>query len=80
MTTRPIQTTGTLQSHNGSWHIVLAEGDPSFEQEMPVRMVLWDARQAGTRSEVEEIALAQQLEVGIVALALSAEGALSLPS
>ncbi len=77
MTARPIETHGTLHSINGRWHVAITDADPSFEDSMPVRLVLWDARGIDARSEVERIALTQQLEVGIVALGLSAEGALA---
>jgi hypothetical protein len=77
MTTRPIQINGTLHFADGSWHVALEAGDPSFEEAMPVRIVLWDDRSISDRSEVERIAISQQLDAGIVALALSAEGAVS---
>lgn len=77
MTNRPIHTTGILRSTNGAWQLQLDEADPSFADAMPVRLVLWDARQPKERSEIERIAIAQQLEAGIVALALGAEGALA---
>jgi hypothetical protein len=54
--------------------VTLESADPSFEEAMPVRLVIWDDRKAGSRSEVEEIGRVQQLDVEIVALALSAEG------
>jgi hypothetical protein len=77
MTTRPIHTKGILQKTGASWHIILSEDHPSFEDSMPAELVLWDARSEGKKSEVEEIARIQQLEPSIVALALAAEGSLS---
>ncbi len=77
MTTRPIHIRGTLQKSGSSWHILLSEDHPSFEESMPAELVLWDARTEGNKSEVEEIARIQQLEPSIVALALAAEGSLS---
>ncbi|MEI8134611.1 MAG: hypothetical protein WCH46_05965 [bacterium] len=76
MPSRPIQSDGILHHIDSQWHIVLAESPPSFEENMPVSVVLWDQREAGSRSEVEEIARVQQLEPSIVALGLSAEGTL----
>ena len=77
MAARPIQTRGILHKAGTSWHIVLGESHPSFEEGMAAELVLWDSRSEGSRSEVEEIAQAQQLEPAIVALALASEGVLA---
>jgi len=77
MTTRPIHTKGSLQKVDSSWHIILSDEHPSFENGMTLELVLWDSRPEGTKSEVEEIARIQQLEPSIVALALASEGSLS---
>ena len=77
MSARPIHTKGKLQFINSSWHVVLDEVHPSFEEGMTAELVLWDSRTEGSRSEVEEIARIQQLEPGIVALGLASEGALA---
>ena len=74
MTSRPIHQSGTLKKKDKVWSVELTSSDPSFEEGMPVRLVIWDDRKAGARSEVEEIARTQQLDVEIVALALSVEG------
>ncbi len=76
MSARPIQTQGKLHFTGSSWHIVLDEAHPSFEEGMTAELVLWDSRSEGGRSEVEEIARVQQLEPAIVALGLASEGAL----
>ncbi|HYM19920.1 MAG TPA: hypothetical protein VEW28_02835 [Candidatus Kapabacteria bacterium] len=76
MTSRPIHLSGKLVKKGEGWSIALDNADPAFADAMPVRLVLWDDRRTGTRSEVEEIARTQQLDVEIVALALSAEGKL----
>lgn len=77
MSARPIQTQGKLHFINSSWHVVLSEAHPSFEEGMTAELVLWDSRSEGSRSEVEEIARVQQLEPAIVALGLASEGALA---
>jgi len=77
MPARPIHTRGKLQKIDSSWHIVLDDVHPSFEEGMTAELVLWDSRTEGGRSEVEEIARVQQLEPAIVALALASEGALA---
>lgn len=76
MTTRPILTSGTLDLTHGEWTLKLSSADPAFENGMPVKLVLWDDRDHGEKSEVEQIAQVQQLDAAIVALALSAEGKL----
>ena len=76
MLARPIQLTGIMKRSSTSWQIDVDGEYPSFEDEMNVRIVLWDDRTEGTRSEVEEIARVQQLEPEIVALALASEGLL----
>jgi hypothetical protein len=76
MPSRPIHTKGILQKKDSSWHIVLSEDHPSYEEGMNAELVLWDSRSEGSRSEVEEIARVQQLEPSIVALALASEGSL----
>ncbi len=77
MTVRPIETHGTLRSANGQWTITLDNANAAFSDSMEVRVVLWDDRDPSARSEVEQIAIAQQLDPAIVALALSAEGILA---
>jgi hypothetical protein len=77
MPARPIHTHGTLDKSASSWHIILDELHPSFEKGMTVELVLWDSRNEGGRSEVEEIARVQQLEPAIIALALASEGSLA---
>ena len=77
MTTRPIQTTGELRNGADGWVIKLAEANPTFEEGMPVKAVIWDNRNESSKSEVERIATTQQLDPSIVALALSSEGALN---
>ncbi len=76
MTSRPILTNGILRQTSSGWVVQLSEGDASFEEGMPVRLTLWDEREASSKSEVERIATVQQLDPAIIALALSAEGAL----
>ncbi|MEP7235019.1 MAG: hypothetical protein ABI778_06965 [Ignavibacteriota bacterium] len=76
MSARPIHTKGKLQQIDSSWHIVLDEAHPSYEEGMTAELVLWDSRSEGGRSEVEEIARIQQLEPAIVALGLASEGIL----
>ena len=77
MSTRPIDTHGTLHKFNSTWQITLGDSHPSYDEGMTVDLVLWDSRSEGGRSEVEEIARIQQLEPGIVALGLAAEGAVT---
>jgi hypothetical protein len=77
MPARPIHTHGVLQKIDSSWHIVLDDAHPSFEDAMKAEVILWDSRSEGGRSEVEEIASMQQLEPAIVALALASEGSLA---
>ncbi|MDP4229009.1 MAG: hypothetical protein Q8916_01235 [Bacteroidota bacterium] len=78
MSVRPIHSQGILRlTDSRSWLIELQEPHPSMEDGMPVEMVLWDARNEGSRSEVEEISRIQQLEPAIVALALAVEGTLA---
>jgi len=77
MPARPIHTHGTLHKIDSSWHVVVDEVHPVFEEGMTCELVLWDSRTEGGRSEVEEIARVQQLEPAIVALALASEGALA---
>jgi hypothetical protein len=77
MPARPIHTHGTLHQLDSSWHVVLSDAHPSFEEGMTAELVLWDSRIEGGRSEVEEIARVQQLEPAIVALALASEGVLA---
>jgi hypothetical protein len=76
MPARPIHTKGKLHLIESSWHVVLDNAHPSFEEGMTAELVLWDSRSEGGRSEVEEIARVQQLEPAIVALGLASEGAL----
>jgi hypothetical protein len=80
MPARPIHTRGKLQMIDSVWHIILEESHASFEEEMTAEIVLWDSRNEGKRSEVEEIARIQQLDPSIVALALASEGALAKSS
>ena len=77
MTARPIETNGILRSTNGQWTIALDGANATFADAMEVRVVLWDDRDHSARSEVEQIAITQQLDPAIVALALSAEGVLA---
>ena len=74
MSARPIHLQGTLHFAGSSWHVVLENAHPSFEEGMAAELVLWDSRSEGGRSEVEEIARIQQLEPAIVALGLASEG------
>jgi hypothetical protein len=77
MLARPIHAQGTLQKIDSSWHIILDNDHPSFEEHMKITLILWDSRSEGSRSEVEEIARVQQLAPEIVALALGSEGKLN---
>jgi hypothetical protein len=76
MTSRPILTSGVITNSDEVWSIRLSSSDPTFEEGMQVKLVLWDDREHSAKSEVEQIATTQQLDPSIVALALSAEGAL----
>ena len=66
-----------LRRTGSGWSIDLDTADAAFEDGMSVQLVVWDDRDADSRSEVERIALVQQLPVDIVALELSAEGSLA---
>lgn len=76
MPKRPLRSPGTLVKIDGSWYVKLDAEHPTYAANTPVDLILWDRRPGGERSEVEEIARIQQLEPEVVALALSAEGAL----
>lgn len=76
MPARPIKNSGILQRTTDGWSVSLNESFPTFEEGAPVDLVLWDKREGSEKSEVEVISNIQQLEPEIIALALSAEGAL----
>ena len=76
MPTRPLRAKGTLERSGDIWIVKLQSSHPSFADQTPVDVILWDNRVAGEQNEVEEIARIQQLEPEVVALALSAEASL----
>jgi len=76
MSKRPLRSRGTLIRSEDGWLVKLDSSHPSFADETPVDVILWDNRAAGEQNEIDEIARIQQLEPEVVALALSAEGAL----
>ncbi len=76
MPARPIKTSGILHQNESGWFVALGEAYPTFEENAPVDLVLWDKREGSEKSEVELISEIQQIEPEIIALALSAEGAL----
>jgi hypothetical protein len=77
MEVRPQIVRGTLrQEPNKTW-IELESPVLAMENDTPLQLVIWDARPAGGRSELEEIARVQQLEIEIVATGIAAEGKLA---
>jgi hypothetical protein len=76
MSKRPLLSQGILTRSGDNWIITLSASHPSFADQTPVDVILWDSRPAGSQSEVEEIARIQQLEPEVIALSLSAEGSL----
>jgi hypothetical protein len=77
MSKRPLRSRGTLERSTDGWLVKLESSHPSFADQTPVDVILWDNRAAGEQNEVEEIARIQQLEPEVIALSLSAEGRLS---
>ncbi len=77
MEVRPQFVQGTLrQTPDRTW-IELESPIEAMEDSTPLQLVMWDARPGGGRSEVEEIARVQQLDVEIIAIGLAAEGRLA---
>jgi hypothetical protein len=76
MSKRPLRSRGTLERSGDGWLVKLEASHPSFADQTPVDVILWDNRAAGEQNEVEEIARIQQLEPEVIALSLSAEGTL----
>ncbi len=77
MEVRPQFVLGTLRQEPGKTWIELESPVEGLEIGSPLQLVIWDARPAGGRSELEEIARVQQLELEIVAVGLAAEGKLA---
>jgi len=77
MEVRPQFVHGTLRQEPGKSWIELESPVIGLESGSPLQLVLWDARPAGGRGELEEIARVQQLELEIVAVGLAAEGKLA---
>jgi hypothetical protein len=77
MEVRPQFVQGTLRQEPGKSWIELESPVNGLESGSPLQLVIWDARPAGGRSELEEIARVQQLELEIVAVGLAAEGRLA---
>ena len=77
MPARPIKTSGILHRDANGWSVALDGSFPTFEENAPVDIVLWDTREGTEKGEVERISEIQQIEPEIIALALSAEGALN---
>jgi hypothetical protein len=76
MSKRPLRSQGMLERSADGWLVRLEASHPSFADQTPVDVILWDNRAVGQQSEVEEIARIQQLEPEVIALALSAEASL----
>jgi hypothetical protein len=67
---------GKLVRHDAKWLIELATVPEGLEEGMSLGLVFWDKRPDGERSEFEEIARVQQLEIPVVSHGLSASGSL----
>ena len=76
MTIRPYEALGTIRKTEKGWSIELDRSIQGLEDSTPVKLLLWDTRSEGARSEYEEIARVQQLELEVVAAALTSEGAI----
>jgi hypothetical protein len=77
MNVRPHQSAGIIRKSGDQWLIELPDKISGVEEGTPVRIVFWDDRPKGGRSDLEEIARVQQIEIEIVAKGLSAEGAIA---
>jgi hypothetical protein len=77
MPVRHIESSGVLRKLDSRWFIEVTEDVEGLEANQQVKVLFWDARPAGHRSEYEEIANAQQLELGVVVQGLEAEGSLA---
>ena len=90
MTERPHLVSGTIRSFSTAqlepegttsesrkWYVEISEPITGLEEGANVRVVLWDERPKGSRSEIEEIARIQQLDIEIIATSLAREGALA---
>ena len=77
MNVRPRNSEGFIRKHGEKFLIELTASFPDLEEGSPVQVVFWDPRPAGTRSDIEEIARVQQIDLEVVAKGLSAEGALA---
>jgi hypothetical protein len=67
---------GRLIKQGDTWLIELASHPAGLEAGSNVGLVFWDRRKEGERSEFEEIARVQQLEIPVVSHGLQAEGAI----
>ena len=67
---------GKVIRQDAKWLIELANWPESLEEGMRLGLVFWDKRQDGERSEFEEIARVQQLEIPVVSHGLGASGSL----
>jgi hypothetical protein len=76
MTIRPYEALGTIRKTEKGWSVELDQSVQGLEDRTPVKLLLWDTRSVGARSEYEEIARVQQLELEVVAAALTSEGAM----
>ena len=76
MSKRPLRSRGMLERSTDGWLVKLEASHPSFAENTPVDVILWDNRIAGEQNEVEEISRIQQLEPEVVALALASEASL----
>jgi hypothetical protein len=77
MAAHPNFFSGTLRKHDGKWHVELHDSSVTFDENAPLRLIIWDARGEGSRSDIETIASVQQLAPEVVATALMSEGSLS---
>jgi hypothetical protein len=76
MAVHQIEAEGVIRKGSNITVVELTENMQGLEDGMPVKILFWDARPSGERSEYEEISKVQQLELAVVAHALEAEGAL----
>ena len=77
MNVRPRNSEGVVRKLGEKFTIELSAPFPDLEEGTPVHLVFWDTRPAGARSDIEEIARVQQIDLEVVAKGLSAEGALA---
>jgi hypothetical protein len=77
MNVRPRNSDGFVRKLGEKFVIELSAPFPDLEADAPVQVVFWDTRPVGARSDIEEIARVQQIELEVVAKGLSAEGALT---